>query len=153
MHPFIGQPARPAGWPFSNFPPRRVATTSSPRNIGFRAFPPPPLPSNASNTFFLFPLGSLIKRKLPARGCHRILAFANSRKSLNRNAPNRITFVPPRHAPSLTLPLPPPPAPSAPRAVAETKYRPIAGTARESGSGRVIAFKTWNQLREDSDWY
>lgn len=85
MHPFTGQSA---SRPFSNSVPFLPIATASTANIGFLV---PLYPQTRRTRFFS---GSLIKRKLPARSCHRILVFANSRKSLNRNAPNRITYIP-----------------------------------------------------------
>lgn len=85
MHPFTGQST---SRPFSNSRPLSFNTSASTANIGFLI---PLYPQTRRTRFFS---GSLIKRKLPARSCHRILAFANSRKSLNRNAPNRITYIP-----------------------------------------------------------
>lgn len=129
MHPFTGQSA---SRPFSNSPPFPPNASASTANIGFLI---PHYPQTRRTRFFS---GSLIKRKLPARSCHRILAFANSRKSLNRNAPNRITYIP------------------RPSVAPETKCRLAIGTARkqrEVWKERKIALKTWNQLREDSDWY
>lgn len=80
--------------PFFFLPPSRIfPRVPSPchrANIGFQPslFPPPPLPS-----------GSLIKRKLLAASCHRMLGRGFDppspppfEKSSNRNALNRITF-------------------------------------------------------------
>jgi len=139
MHPFIGQLAGRAGWPFSNFPPRRRHDVQPAEYW----IPRLPFASPLEHVEYVFPLPSrfLNQTEITRAGLSpdtRIREFEKKFKSECTKS-NHV------RSPSVS--------PFAPRAVSETKCRPIVGTARESGSRRVIAFKTWNQLREDSDWY